>query len=693
MFPRALLVGFLLGVLVSFGGCGKSDSTSSTKDAADPNKPLAGASAASSQSQFVGTWFRLTDGEFTGMEFQSDGKVKITNFLSDGSAGIVMTYALGDGGKLTLTRPDGQFFTYQASISGDVLELKSESLGILNNTQRMRRLPEGTSIAQAIKDEAAAKARARQERLAAIDAFIHQPGLVLVMGSGDTLPSTALDLSKIDASGFSGQAWHDEKPPHLDQISGRVLAGDEDPQIQLNFGPQIQPVTVTNTGGGQVALTVTGEPNNLKVSGKVQYGENGTPIDLTMKSDPALHDQITKRFDSEMARIASLKKPLMDALKAYAVLDGQSDPAYQPSNQKPWRDSAHLVLVASKDPGTWFANGQSIDGRTGRIDMLTNMAAVVEIIEDKPMLRITGLQRVYELTLDSSGKLTGGWFQTGAQQGKAADFSIGESLNASDRAAEIDEQRKTLASLVSYAPIVTLAKSRAGTDPDLAVSLLLKPAADGSIVGTAKLMTSGGVFDVKGQIMDAVTGPQLVLNFNYTGHDNGLARFNLTMPCEPWTITVSGRGDSARLMGLSVAGLFELFRADPAWVANQKQQLANSLKTGMKFIMRGDIGEGDPPIFQIKLDENGKITGPVIDTRRNGFQKNSTMTGELKDQDGMILLATQIAAPQIQGKFRPVYVANLFCVHESTGWRGLTISYPTHSSGSKSYWSMVEMKD
>lgn len=693
---RCVAANLGLIVLISILGCGKEESASSSTPS-DPNAPMAG-SAPTKSSQFLGKWVAVTEGALETFEFMADGKVLVTDVIARamgvGSIGKTFDYKVLEGGRLSMVAPDGLTAIYDVTFSGDQMEIRGDAVVADNDFQRFRKLKAGETVESVKKAAAEAKAKAYQERVAAVEAFLKQPNLVLAMGTSRNI---ALEITP-QQGGFAGKAWHGGNPAHLDEIGGQLVQNDRQQTIQLriNFGRQIDPPVAGQSGGGGVTLDVTGEGSNLKMAGKAQIGAQGTPFEIALKSDSAAHGTVVKAFEAEMARVAALKKPIIDALKDYVVITGESGVPYNSPNM-PTETTDRIVLIKGPQPGTWVGQGGLTDKRVGRVEPLQPIGAVVDVVDNKPMLILNAPTRQYQLTLDSSGKkLNGGWFPPGNTQGKVAEYEINEALDAAGRTAQIEEQKKVLASMGGDAPFIGVYRTNSNDQPFVAVSIALKPGSNGAMTGAMTYLTQGNAsLDAATMLTDSFDGPALQVRQTYAGTDNGLANLARSMT-EPLIIRVvkNSAGESEILATSSATKTFKLVKADDAYRAKQKQTLVDAMKGGMKFKVAHPVRNPQANgALEMKVDPaTGKITGSVTQVAPNVYKLNSAIEGEVKEEFGHLMLATKVIDPVLGNQFRATYVTNFAAWQTPEGWIGITTQFPEHQIRARAYVDIAEVK-
>ena len=119
-------LGLLWVLCVVLAGCGGGDDSSGSS----PEKSLDG-DELSDSGDLIGTWVYVTDGDFVGFEFMKEGKALVTPAMAAAltglNSGMMMSYDVLDGGRLTLSAANGQTQVFHATIDGDLLELWREA--------------------------------------------------------------------------------------------------------------------------------------------------------------------------------------------------------------------------------------------------------------------------------------------------------------------------------------------------------------------------------------------------------------------------------------------------------------------------------------------------------------------------------------------------------------------------------------
>ena len=305
----SLAIALIVALVVC--GCGKSESSNSAPAPTNPDQPMAG-KAPTGASQFVGKWFAISEGAIESFEFMSDGNVVVTDVLARalGAGGMAKTlkYSVLEGGRLSLAAPNGDTVLYDTKLNGDQLEISGNMVVADEDRQHFQKLKPGETPEQKRKEMADARAKEYRERTAATEAFFKQKGLVLVFGSGSGI-NAAVVADNTFAGGFNGKAWHDAPsrirtrfPGSLFPTSASRSSSSASTWGQRSLQTRVAPAPATRRS------TSPAPRANMKVAGKVQFGNSGTPMDLTLKVDQAMHDQIVKRFDEQLAKLEAAEE-------------------------------------------------------------------------------------------------------------------------------------------------------------------------------------------------------------------------------------------------------------------------------------------------------------------------------------------------------------------------------------------------
>ncbi len=647
-------------VLLFLAGCGRDDSTGSSGSSGgastDMSQPLEGR-ALSKSSQLEGTWVYVTDGDYIGFEFTKDGNVLVThalNALAGPGSGTMMTYSLMDGGRLALTAPTGQTRVFEATVSGDDMELKGGQLLSGGGAQRFHRLESGQTIAQVLQEREQAEAEAFQKRVAAVEAFLRQPNLVLVYsGSGPSAPaSIGLDI-QFSGTNFNGRAWHDERPPHLNAISGRLLLDENDKEARLyvSFGQRISPPAAQPDGGGQITMGIEGDnPADLRFSSQVKFGGSGPTYEAVLRSEPELHRQIVQRYEAELARIESLKQPLIETLKDYAVLQGRMQPQDARQTEP---DTADLVLIRDLASGTYHCEGTASAPGYGGGQQATNGTAEITVSNNRPLLHIL-CRPTREYWLGLAGpdgrRLAGQWQPPNYRQGKGATFEIVEALDAAARDRKFETQRQALQALGPDATFAGLVFDNSGFGMQMLTPFRLEIAvgANGQVTGTGRYPALATVMAVAGRIADTARGPRLVLNYAGAESTPQDQVFFRSIQSGSWSLALAEGDGPARLTGTFKASALRdatLTEVTDDLLTQQRRRLVETLGEGGQLYLSRYVGwqrsNVPPTVVEWRLDEaSDTITGTAVTGGQSlgANETDTTYEGQVRQDDSWLVL-------------------------------------------------------
>ncbi|HZE99305.1 MAG TPA: hypothetical protein VE981_20035 [Planctomycetota bacterium] len=624
----------------AFIGCGDSSSK-------DPSKPLVGKPPGDA-SQLVGAWAAVSEGDLAGLEFMKDGKVLMS---LDGSNGMTLNYSLLEGGRLSLAAPAGVTLVQDVVLSGDQLELKGEKNLIFGGgTQRFERLPSGKSIKDAMAERRKKEAEAYQKRVDALDAFIAQGGLVLAVETPvpGAPPAMALELAKPVAGRLAGKAWHDDLPPHLDQISGQLVLNPATNAASIAFqlGERIAPRTAGRTGGGSMTLAVGGDAGALRIAGKVNYGQGAT-FEVVLKPDPKRHAEIVKKYEAELARIEALKLPIAGLLKDYAVLRGQLA-STDPRRSEP--DTSELTLLREPKSGQYYCEG-TFTGARGRGELISGGAAEILVVQEKVLLRVVcPPSREFELRIadEKAGKLSGLWMSPGANQGYNTRFEVVEALEAAARDARFDAVRQALKAIKPGSVYTGLAFEDSGFGMEMPIpfrlQMTVKP--DGTVEGKGEYPSLSTVMTVAGQVADTRSGPRLQLRYTAADSTPGDKVFFRSLQAGMWNLVPGEPGKlSGYFSGPPLRPVLLTLASDES-TAQLRRKLVDALGKGAKLYVSKFVGWQQPNIaptvVEWTLDESAqKVSGKTIaDGRALGTNENMApaQNGDLKQENGWVYL-------------------------------------------------------
>ncbi|MFN0058574.1 MAG: hypothetical protein ACKVX7_08985 [Planctomycetota bacterium] len=625
-------------------------------DAPDPAPAAAGSSGAQAPaplkgkdlgkaSQLVGVWFATSrDVDFECLEFMKDGKA----ILGDGSAGVTVDYSVLDGGRLSLVAPGGMTTVFAATITSDQLELSGAGSVLLSGgTHRYRRLAAGESCDDARKVAVKARADAYRKRVESLEAFLKQPGLVLAFAQ--TAPgapaSIALAVTST-ASQFTGQAWHDDQPPHLNAISGQLQFNEaaNAASVLVNFGPRIAPPATQPDGGGQISMSVEGDGKDLRISSKVTFGGGGPAHEMVLRSDPKLHAEIVKRYEAELVAIEAIKQPLLAMLKDYAELRGQLQSMDQRTTEV---DTTKLTLVRDPKTGQYTCEGIFV-GPRGRGELVTPAAAEIAVANKKPLLRIVCPGREYLLELPDAKamKLSGQWSGPGVEA-RGAQFEVTESLDAAARDAKFETLRKALRALAADSVFTGLAfeDSRSGMEMPIPFRLQITLQPDGKVAGVGEYPTLETRMTLAGQLVESSMGPRLQLNFTAVESTPGNKIFLRSIQNGAWQLTPEAGAGPLQLTGHFTGPpvrttTLTLVNADST--ARLRKHLTDVMGQGGRFYVAKFVGWQQagqtPTVVEWQFDAaTDKLTGrKLVDGRHLGTNEKmvTSYAGDLKSEHG-----------------------------------------------------------
>ena len=641
---RRPFLSLLALLLVGLCACSKGETGSS--GSAGAAKPLAG-KAPTRTSQFEGRWVRVGEAEFDSLEFMTDGKA----LVGDADSGIAVDYAVLEGGRLGLTLQGGMTSVYDAVLSGDQLELKSPGNLISSaGTFRYRRLAKDETVRSALQAQAKAAAERYRKRVEALRAYLEQPHLVLAFADSGPA-SIALEI-ELGAGGFQGRAWHDDRPPHLNAISGRLELDQSrsTAQVSVTYGARIAPPATQPDGGGQITMTAEGEGQDLRISAQVTIGGGGPAHELVLRSDRKLHAEIVARYEAELARIEKLKQPLIELLGDHARLRGRMQSMDQRSSEP---DTVELALVRDPQSGQYWCEGLYV-GPRGRGEALVDAAAEIAVVQDRPVLRIvTPPARQYLLDLpdQKAPRLSGQWMPTGSNQGFGAQFEVVDVLDASARDARFAASRKVLQSIPAGSVFTGLAfeGSASGMEMPIPCRLQLTVAADGGVSGTADYPSVSTRMTLAGKIVDSRFGPRLQLSYTAAEATPGDKIFLRSIQGGSWSLAPLDGTGPLRLSGFfdgppARSTVMTLANAESA--AQTRKELAAVLGDGERLHVARFVGWQvpgvTPTVLEWSFDEaSGKVTGrTLVDGRALGSNEKmvTSQSGTLEQQDGWSVL-------------------------------------------------------
>lgn len=630
----------VLIALVVLGACGGGGESSSSGASGGPFEGREVGRA----SQLEGTWLATNEGDFIGFEFMANGKVLATPFTASitGIGGIMYDFSILDGGRLSLVTPNGQTNVFAVTIDNDRMQLDGFMMLSPTDSQQFRRLPRGQTLEQGIEAQAELDARAYTERYNGLLVFLGRDDLVMT----PTTPHPSAPSAKALAlmPGGTGRAWHDDAPPHLDQMTATIEPQDRDgsrPAVHITFGPQLDPPVAQSRGSGQILFNATGDANEPRLIANVTFGNQ--PFELEIRRDASLHREITGRFDAEKVRIEALRAPLLSALRDYAVIEGRS--GAQVANQM---TDDRLVLVRNPDTGKFEGEGtltfQSRPAQPGPL------AADVVVFGEEATLVIDGINRRYQLTLANAGtgELAGAWFPSGQQNGWQSQLAITESIDAAERQRRAEAQRNALRSLSPATPYFGRAPilAEAWGVPQPFVVLTVAPGTGDSFDVTARYPSIDMDVTMTGAIAETLAGPVLQLRstaIEIAENISGMLALNnvqTQVRSQVWSLTLTDPGQPGSLLegaGTSM-GAVSLEPMTDAWRRRQIETVRSTLARGASFNGWSMTQRQAPPsVFQFTLDAASGTLNGLLPNRSGefGLVAGQIFEGALVEQDGI----------------------------------------------------------
>lgn len=638
------MTGTRLGIVLAalcLGGCGGGG------DAPDDG-PLEGRELGRA-GQLEGTWLGLDQGDYIGFEFMDDGKVLATPVMAavaGMSGGIMYSYSVLEGGRLSLMTPNGQTQIFKVTLAGDQMQLEGSMMLSPTNMQRFRRLPRGQTLEEGIEEQDRLDAAAYKERYDALIEYLGRDDLVMVPVMAD--PKTpdpnaptavALDLD-ISAP---GRGWYDDVPPHLDEIRTGIDTVDNDatrPALRIIFGQQIDPPPQQVRGGGQVTFNSSGDIDEPQLVADITYGNR--PYKLEIRRDAKLHREIVGRFDAEKERVEALRRPILAALRDYTVIEGRSGAQY--ANQV---TQDRFVLV--KDAATGTFAGEGTLSYEDRVPQAGPVTADVVVYGEEAMLVINGLYRMYQLKIGdtASGELIGAWYPSGQQNGWQTALAITESLDNAELKRRAEAQLKalrTLSASTSYFGRAAILQGSWGV-PEPFVILTVTPGANDSFSATAKYPSIGMDVSMSGALAETPTGPVLQLRSNgmriesSTAGIIALANLERQVNNQVWSLTLAEPGAAGSLLVGSGTGMgtVSLEPMTDAWKKRQVETVRKVLAAGADFHAWSMTQRQEPAtVFKFKLDAASGTLNGVVPERSGPMNiwPGQTFEGKLIDQGG-----------------------------------------------------------
>lgn len=651
-------------------GCKKSDSTASGGGTTATAAQQVAGSAPKKASQLVGRWVHTTPvdiygttGGMAGLEFSDNGKVQV--YMGSGGQSMASDYALLDDGRLSLSM-EGLTSYVLPSVSGDQLQLKEPDSGKIAS---FRRLNSGETMVAAMASANQQQQRAVAERNAALPALLSRKDLVLVVnkgtggpnggasfigsmiinGSKDAPPPTALEFAPANGNDYIGRAYYDSNPPRMEPVAGRIGGSPDKPTFSMIFGPG----TVDQNGGrGVVDFHVEGSAPNIILKSSVDYG--GPRLsEMIIQSNPTIWQQIVGHLKAEGERLNTVKQPVLAMLKDYVVLKGTSQ-SQLPAERQGFGDQ--FTLTRNPQNNTWVGQAELINRTTGATDIFPAVAAV-GIVNNKPAIQIMSQKRAYlfsEIDI-AGGKLGGIWHLPQNPNGQPAELTIVQATDAKGRDALFAASKDALQKLTPDTVFHALVSDQ-GNQPPSPVAVTLSVSAGGTVSGKADYPLEGCSMKLSGRIVNTPLGPQLLVQ--YSGGEAGAdargdaRQFMDGLQHEAWTLSPAGDPAAGlRLEGMLIANTAQ--RTAPLslqllpYTDKDKTAIAQALGAGMKFRLinpkMGDVVD----IIEFASDSSSDMIKGHLTTAGHQINSspNTTFTGPIKEEMGWAKLVMPILRP------------------------------------------------
>lgn len=324
--PFLLAVASTMVLLLSCGG--EQDSAV----AADVGVPLEGKSVSGS-GQILGVWMRVTPGEFTGLEFGKDDRVRMT-FAEEGGAPSTVTasYEVLEDGRLSLVGALGMTEVFRTQLRGDVLELTSEASG--DPPQRFTRLPGGQTLALGLRAQQEQLEGERARRKEAFRTQLLADDLVLVR-TDDAAPGWRMFLEQDPKErGVSGSLHLEESPVAADArpavrsflFEARFDAVGELSSalaVTLTATPAVPPLFDAPITGA-VTLALEGPVDQPTATGTAHFPAlSELPVGLVAERDASANAELARLLEERAELVSRELAELADVLGAELRMQGK----------------------------------------------------------------------------------------------------------------------------------------------------------------------------------------------------------------------------------------------------------------------------------------------------------------------------------------------------------------------------------
>ncbi|HEX7037296.1 MAG TPA: hypothetical protein VF210_16105 [Pseudomonadales bacterium] len=628
-------------LLAAFGlsGCGGGADDSSAADGPIEGRPV------SKANELVGTWMRVSSGDLLGLEFLEDGKALVTSDMGDT---VTLGYSLLDGGRLNLIGLGGASTVFETRRAGDVLELTPE-MAMQDEGQRFRRVPEGTTLAAALRQHAEQIAAEQQRRREGLEQMLAAGDLVIVGAENGPAAVLSLALDHVVPQ-IGGSAVMDDDPERDDPlrpVRAHPLAGTIAPlddvtnrlQVTLDVQPAVEPSGQQDIRG-RITLVADGPLDRSRLTGTATFPGTQANGPVVLESDARRHGQTLARLEEQREARARALAKVSDPLGGRVILTGRKTGL---GGADPQPVELTLERQADRYTGTATVASRQLTGVTGGLDLVIGQGALYVMLP-------TGEQ--WRLQPDEDGRVFSGPWRPHAR----ADFlGHGEVRLTIERAwteAQVAAEREAIErflgeELQKPTRFVGFVRSQVGSNPVQywPVSLELSIGAGGSAAGQAWLPGQ----NVGLQLSGHRAGNSIALSstgvLEGSTNDRGLMQ-------QRWQLAVAGMDPEPRLAGnlsspLGAGGALTLAPM-PADGAAARQRLLDALRAAPFLAINTRISRNpEPAYFRFQVESGGKIAGDVVGGDLTGSRPSALppglIAGELVEDRGFTLMKVTIS--------------------------------------------------
>ncbi len=675
-----------VSILLGVAGCGGGDSGK----AGDVSAPLEGREVGKA-NQLVGTWMRVSGGEYLGFEFLKDGKVLAT--LVQGGRTTTLDYSVLDGGRLSLVASGGGTTVFVTSMSGDLLELTREGAGAGRTaTQRFRRVPAGKTLVAAVQEHAAEIAEERNRRYAALETVFAADDLVLVK-AGESGPDAVIAV-KFDhwQPNIGGVALMDDNPAKSDPLRPvRVhpLSGSVDPldeftnriRIRLDVRPATAPAGQQDIQG-QVVLIADGPIDRSTLTGTATFPKNWLgQADFVLKRDAKLHAGPTAKIEEERQATLRALARVSDPLGGRAILAGQKT-SLGGGNPEAITMTIERVGEADHYTANVTVGTRASQAATGTLGAVIGQGALYVNL-------ITGEQ--WRLHVDEAGKVFSGLWRPNTRADFVSSGNVELTLERSWTIAEVTAEREAIeryltSDLRTPTAFTGFVTSGPSNDQEIwPVWVELQTNADGSAAGRAWLLGQNVGVELTGRLTGGV------LNFQAGRALDGSANARSLMS-QRWQLGVAGMEPQPSLTGsfsatMGGSGTVTLTPATPASITAARRQLVELLRGGAFSVVNARISRRpEPSYFRFDVDGSDAVSGDAVGADLTGSNPSALppglISGTIVEERGhpLVKLVVDGSPEPVRGREskRFEYTVALNAHGESpvlTGWDGAGVGF------------------